>query len=100
MKRPTDTEAYRPKQAKIIPFPRVPDETHGQLLRGLLKQSFPTDTWERLREDRTTQLRARILIQRIFKPFDRYRQMAFLLEALPFGPHENRRLAKAIIGTK
>lgn len=88
------------RESKIIPFPTPKQELKSEwteLIRGLLQQQFPKDTWRRLRFDETTQLSARVFLGRILKDYDIGRKMAHLVEALPFSKGENRRVARQIL---
>lgn len=74
----------RKRLHNIIPFP-VPQEeseTYPGLIRCLLQQQYPTDTWDRLQWDETTRSRAKVFLHGKLKHFDYAKRLQIVIAAL------------------
>lgn len=71
------------KSRKIIPFPaRKREDNYPDLIREMLQQYFPTDTWDRLQRDDYTRFRAKVLLHGLLKHLDYARRLQFTIAAL------------------
>lgn len=65
----------------------------SDILRGVIEQQFPTNTWRRVQFDRDVQLRTRILVNSVLKHMSKAERLKWLIQALPFKLQYSRSLA-------